>query len=213
MAWPTPADLAVYLGEAITATADIAQAQAAIDAAKALIQEYTRQTIDQVLGDVTTLDGISRTGQSSYAGGGSANVGGAGAAGYSGYGFVQTLQLPQTPVNAISSVTVDGVALASTDFFWNPTGLLWRPYGFIWGYQPRAVVVTYDHGYTPTTLPNGFRTVALSVATRIFSNPQGLLKEAMGNYSAMYYSTKAAVGALEPEEEKVLDRYNLLVLA
>ncbi|MFN2537966.1 MAG: hypothetical protein ABR549_07400, partial [Mycobacteriales bacterium] len=167
------------------------------------IQSYTGQTLSAVAADTVTLDGIASVGQSSYAGYGSASVGGAGAAGYSGYGFVQTLQLPQKPVTAVTAVSVDDVALAATDYYWNTEGLLWRPYGFIWGFRPRSVVVTYNHGYL--TIPSTIREVCLSAAARAFVNPTSALAEHVGNYQADNYPRTMHPMFLNDEEKARLD--------
>jgi hypothetical protein len=58
----------------------------------------------------------------------------------------QYLDLPGKPVTAVSAVTVDGVALAATD--WKLIhGRLWRRCGWATDWEPLEVVVTLTHGF------------------------------------------------------------------
>lgn len=206
----TREDLQYFLHLPPFSDADAISADMAVAAASDAIRSYTRQHLSLVTGDTVILDAIATVSSGIGAGYGSASVGGS-SPGYGSYGFVQTLQLPEAPVVAVSAISIDGTALGSSDYYWNASGLLWRPYGFVWGYQSHAVVVTYDHGFDP--VPQDIRGVCLSAAARLFVNPVGQEKEMIGNYSTQYSTPTTVVGLLEEGEKYELDRYRPVVLA
>lgn len=124
--------------------ADQDWANAAIAAASGAIRAYTNQMLTLVEDDELVLSG----------GGG-------------------PLLLPELPVVAVSAVSVDGTALASSDFtFEANTGELIRlgtwppalPYPTCWAYGYRNVAVTYTHGYDP--LPAEIANVCAEAASR-----------------------------------------------
>jgi len=104
-------------------------------------------------------------------------------AGSDGYYVVR---LPQRPVFAVSSVTVNGTAYTSgTDYSWDGVSdhirlarLVWTAAAFQG--EPRAVVA-YTAGYVAA--PAAVRAVALSVAARAYDNPSGLRSESIDDYS------------------------------
>lgn len=55
------------------------------------------------------------------------------------------LRLPGVPVSAVSAVSVDDVAVASTDYKLTAAGL-WRAAGWGCSFEPASVEVTYTHG-------------------------------------------------------------------
>jgi hypothetical protein len=88
--------------------------------------------------------------------------------------------LPQAPVQLVSSVTdEDAVAV---DYTHRGGQRLYSTCGF-----PEWVLVTYTHGYT--TVPLVVKAVALSVAARLLSNPEGVTQTMVGDVSAMYASS------------------------
>jgi hypothetical protein len=90
----------------------------------------------------------------------------------------QWLRLPQQPVTAVTSVTLDGVAV--TDFQL-VNGRLFRHAGWhVTTATAPVVTVTYSHG---GTVPDDVRGAALAVAADLFDNPAGLQSETIDGYT------------------------------
>jgi hypothetical protein len=117
----------------------------------------------------------------------------------------RTLRLPQRPVTAVTSVTVDGSALTvDTDWDWNGYGDLivldgWSPSNE----DEWQATVVYTAGHA--TVPDDITAVALSVAGRLFNATPGLVSEAIDDYRAQY-AAGAAVGLLD-HEKQILRKY------
>jgi hypothetical protein len=117
----TAAELSEW--EGLDVPTDLARLQALLDYSSAVIRRYTGQTLSEVVGDVVTLEPISR----------------------------DTLILPERPVTAITTLTVSGVAY--TDYRFTREGLLKQGLvastaeGTFWSY---GATVTYNHGYAET---------------------------------------------------------------
>lgn len=99
------------------------------------------------------------------------------------------LTLPQRPVTAVSSVSVNGTELAATE--WTLSGnRLYRHGGWnrayvsgnsSWpGRAPTVLTVVYDHGYA--VVPDDVRAATLMVAAEMVANPQGLTAEDIDDY-------------------------------
>ena len=116
MAFATTDDLGNVLGREIDS--EDASALAALDAATAVVQAYTGQTLTAVSNDELTLDGNG----------------------------TRVLVLPQLPVTSVDSIEVDGEALDAAEYQWSADGYL-RRVGSNWPTDLRSVVVVYDHGY------------------------------------------------------------------
>lgn len=125
------------------------------------------------------------------------------------------LLLPQLPVSAAGTVTVNGTAV--TDYRALSDGRLVRVGGTAtyatWasGYANAAywpegrqnIVVTYDHGYAGTALPRSVRLVALALASRLVV--QGVaLQESQGDVSIRYAT---AATDLTAGEKLILGKY------
>lgn len=82
-----------------------------------------------------------------------------------------TVTLPQWPVTAVTSVTVDGDLLDDDGWSWSDAGVLERT-GGCWPDKRRAVVVVYDAGFDP--VPDGVKLVVLKATARMLANPYGL---------------------------------------
>jgi hypothetical protein len=117
------------------------------------------------------------------------------------------LDLPQIPVTAVASVTLDGKTLTSGTDYKRFGNRLWRRFGWQsnWGQwdnpyptrrllydycppnEPSAVNVVCTHGYPPgdQKLQLG-RSAVLSMCTGAYGNPQGLRSESIDDYSATY---------------------------
>lgn len=115
----------------------------------------------------------------------------------------EVILLPQRPVSAAGTVTVNGSAV--TDYTVTDEGHLirtagtattggtveystWAQNGYPTNYWPQGrqnVEVTYDHGYTGGTVPADVRMVALMIATRLVT--QGVASsEEIGQVNVRY---------------------------
>jgi hypothetical protein len=178
-------------------TAEQAAAPIALKMATAAIKNYTRQTIERVVGDQVDLQG----------------------------NWSHKLWLPERPVTDVTALSIIGgsgfvrevVLTQDTDFVLGPMGLLRRvsyvtgrlltPASGYWGGDMAIVRVTYTHGFSP--VPDDVNGVCLSVASRLMSNPQGLLRESIDSQgvslSVMYGRT--TVAELTDGEKEQLERY------
>jgi hypothetical protein len=188
--FPTVSDLEDYLGVELTAS-QVIRAQGLLAMSAAVVRNYTGQTFDLVEDDVIVLDGS----------------------------YTDTLYLPQLPVTAVASVTVNGEAVVEDDdWTFTAAGRLRRvgSYGafYYWGVSPALVTVTYSHGYE--TLPEDVKLVVLAAATRSWANPTGETSESIGSYSHSWSTATAEQGAgiyLTDAEMSLLNRYRVAVVA
>ncbi|HEY9482905.1 MAG TPA: hypothetical protein VIR00_08075 [Micromonosporaceae bacterium] len=102
------------------------------------------------------------------------------------------LELPQRPVTAVTTVTVDGDAV--TDWTW-PGRARWLHRGCGWGHLS-TVAVTYDHGYAA----DDWRLVpaqnaTLGLARQVAVNPSGVESESIDDYRVQYAASLAAAAA------------------
>jgi hypothetical protein len=119
--------------------------------------------------------------------------------------------LPELPVIAVSKVeqlNTDGaswldVSLTSFDFWGDGTIVLPLPTWSSRRWNPRAVRVTYTHGYD--TIPGELTAVTLSLAARLYANPIGVASEGMGAHSAAYPNA----GVVTDAEAIVIGHYAL----
>lgn len=155
---------------------DTASATLGIEIGTAVVQAAADgQRIVQVVGDTATVTGTTG----------------------------QWLRLPQFPVTAVSSVTLDGVALTAglpgsgaltyrlvADQLWRGCG--WQTYCG----EPSTVSLVYTHGYATgrQELQLG-RGVALSLGRGLFENPSGVVREQIDDYAVAYAEAEAALAA------------------
>lgn len=148
--WPTVFDLETLVGFDHPSDQND-KAQAALDSAKARVQEYTHQKIEAVTNDTVVMN----------------------------IPFGWKMFLPEVPVTAVSSVTVDGTLVAPSEYRWDSeTGIVERISGGPWYRGTRwfeGVSVVYSHGYT--TIPYAVRDVVLTVAARLMQEPSSGLTD------------------------------------
>lgn len=203
----TPSDLASLLQVDYSSLTAAQQATMTLllETATAIVQEACGgQRIVQVVNDTITIAG--------YTGG--------------------WLDLPQIPVTAVSSVTLDGQTLTvGTDCkvfgnrLWRRTG--WQatygwpwalegigspwynyaPPSLTWPYQePSSVVVVCTHGYAAGVQELQLaRTAVLSLTSTAYSNPSGATSVGIDDYHASY-DVLAARMQLSPTMRKLLAR-------
>lgn len=200
----TSADLAARMQTTFTAAAEAA-AEVALRDISAAIRFVTGMSLEDVTADSVVLDGT----------GGS------------------VVLLPDWPVQAVTSVTVTSYVNSTTtavlltehlDYEWSPAGVLtaasWRGAGGgwnglgLWGSRPvstkptwpdrpRCITVVYDHAPDAATL-DVVQSICLEAAARVMTNPDGTVKETIGNYSYDNGPSAGAVGLLSEEEQTTL---------
>ena len=194
-AFCTEADLEAFLQVAIPD--GNASATAAIAAASAAIQNFTRQRIEQVVGDVLTLTVEAHR---------------------------SVILLPEQPVTAVASVVEDGTTLTvGTHYRWTAAGLLVRQ-SRAWNSGWQEVVVTYTHGYS--TIPDDLKAVCIQAAARAYraglrsaatAGIPGIQSEqADGDFSVTFAAENPAGSAAAPplllsSEREMLARYRVSV--
>jgi hypothetical protein len=145
----------------------------AVELGNAVVREYCGWSLFPVVSEVLTLDGDG----------------------------TRLLRLPTLQLNAVNSVTLDGVLLDPTEYAWSAIGLLYRQW---WACGARNVVVDFDHGYL--TRPGGPALVALATAAREYLNPAPQLVEASSGTVRRRYADPGQLSALET---RLLDPHRL----
>ncbi len=117
-----------------------------------------------------------------------------------------TIRLPQRPVTAVTSVTVDGTVLTSgTDYDWD--GL--SPSIALDGYTPDddvfVATVVYTAGYA--TVPADVKAATLSVGAALYNGSPGVTAESIDDYRVSYDTNRAAGGGLNDYERAILKKY------
>jgi hypothetical protein len=154
---------------------DADSAASKIAEAEVVVRGALEQHIDQVAADVLGLVGNGR----------------------------RVINLPEMPVTATASVTVDGVLLDAADWRVNRYGILTRC-GGVWPLDADIEVV-YDHGYA--TVPQIVKQVCLQVAGRAYVHAStATAAESLGDRSVTYDKDRTGE-ALTDYEERLLARY------
>lgn len=170
----TRADLAAML-QVDEDTIPQATADIVLSAATAVVQAAARQRLVAVAADTATLVG----GSSMY------------------------LRLPERPVTAVTTVTLDGDDLTAGTGHENyrlSAGRLYRRCGWLTTgtdcYAPSEISVVYSHGYETgdprLQLAQGY---TLAIARAVYANPDGTVREQIDDYVVAY---EAAASALTP---------------
>lgn len=173
------------LASSLEQDVDTATATLALNRATAKIRKAAGDwSITQEVGAVATLDGSS----------------------------CHSLWLPSLLVTAVTSVVEDSVALTVvTGFDWTSYGKLIRV-NRCWTWKPRAVVVTYTHGYA--TVPDDVKDICLAVAGRLYRNPGALQSKTVGGVAWTAAGDSAEVGGgLTESELEDLTPYRLAAVA
>ncbi len=179
MALP-PFATAADLAAVMQAPVDTAAADLALASASAVIRRWTRQTITRVVDDVAHLRVID----------------------------CDQLVLPQRPVESVSQVMVN--ALALNDWVLSGDRLLrtggWRYLPGTSSYpDPGIVQVTYTHGWDE--IPDDVRGVCLDLASATLSNPAMLRQEAIDDYSRTFAAESLGLGGLSDTHKELLGDY------
>lgn len=176
----------VDLASLLETDLDLYKATMLIECATSIVQEHAGgQRIVQVLGDTAEL--LGDTGS--------------------------WLDLPQLPVSGVTSVTLDGVAVAEgrTCGCWNRPGTsrLWRDKG--WATTPgvpSTVNVVYDHGYPAGVQDLQFaRSAVLGLLRSVYGNPTGLTRLQIDDYAEAYEALAARMEASPHLQRALLRKY------
>lgn len=154
---------------------DAPAAEFAINAATAAVQRAARQRLVQVAGDT-----VERVGTPS-----------------------PWLTLPQRPVTAVTSVTLDGAAV--TDFV-AYSSQLWRAAGWqLCGTgRPTKVVVVYDHGWPAEDQQlQTARGYTFALAAPVYDNPTLAEALAIDDYRASYGQSGSRVGLSRQDRDEL----------
>lgn len=153
----TPTDLGVLLDTTIAA--DDPRALLLLDLASAAIRATVGLTVDEVADETITIEGNGRN----------------------------SIQLPEYPVTAIASISLDGTLLVEDDdYSWTSAGVLHRlPIGGLRTWTG-TIEIEYTHGYATGDIPAVLRLVCLQAAARAWINPEGYGSETIGRYSVTY---------------------------
>lgn len=117
------------------------------------------------------------------------------------------LELPAGPIRDVTAVTVNGITLDASEWYWNdrallrrgqnaldlldpgadwpnePQGAQWRS-GRSWSGPAATVAVTYSWGFV--AVPEIIRALVLRIAARTFGNVQQVTQETLAVYSVSY---------------------------
>lgn len=168
----TPSDLASY----IQSDLDTATATLALETATGWIQREVGHRVLEVTNDTVTLDGGERT-----------------------------VYLPARPVASVGTVTTTDrygtveSAVLDVDYRIRDYRLIRAGWRCVW---PEAVTVVYTHGYGTGAIPQVIRGVCLSVASRVYSNPDGIRQETVGGVSFTYNTPLYNTGVYLSEQER-----------
>lgn len=198
-------DVAAFLQRELTPL-EITNGARLITMASGLVRRYTRQNITQVVDDVVTMPG----------------------------NWSNVLDLPQRPVTAVSSVTMNGATMPSTqwrlvdDRLFVGTGSWQTDYGtMLWGgpalYGPAGSVngpqatgaswqgpqarvqVTYTHGFAE--VPADVTNVVAGMVALAIASPVGVNSEQVGGYKVAYTRSEGGSMAIQPADKEILNFY------
>jgi len=121
------------------------------------------------------------------------------------------LQLPQLPVSAVKSVTLDGVALTegTASGCWRRPGTsrLWRDEG--WATcpgKPSSVIIVNTHGHPAGVQELQFaRSAVLGLLRAVYGNPTGASRITIDDYTEAYEALAARMEA-SPHLQRALAR-------
>jgi hypothetical protein len=199
------ADVEAIIGRSLNATQTTACARL-LDMASGVVRRYTRQNITQVVNDVVTLPG----------------------------NWGNTLELPERPVTAVASVSMNGATMANTmwklvdnslflgtgafmpDYgstiwggsaLWGPAGSNQGPQaiGNTWQGPTAQVTVTYTHGYAD--VPQDIVNIVAGMVALQINAETGIQSEMIGDYKVVYARNGNGGMALSDDDKSALNYY------
>jgi hypothetical protein len=159
---------------------DTASAVLALEVCTAVVQAEAGQRIVRVVDDHVTLFGTTD----------------------------QVLRLPEHPVVSVTSVTYNGQLLDPSGWRRATSGL-WRADGWAERVaEPCQVDVVYTHGLASDDQKLQYgRAQALALARGLFTNPDGVEREEIDDYTVAYAEAEAALAALPEVGERLRKLY------
>ncbi len=109
--------------------------------------------------------------------------------------------LPERPVIAIASVTIDGDTINADDY--TIDGHEVTLVGG-WGDSCAALTITYTHGWAD--IPEAIKSVVLSAVMRVWSNPGGIVSQTLGAASTTFVTGGLPAGLLLTDDERRIVR-------
>lgn len=193
------ADLEAYLQKDVTSEPDPV-VDFLLEKAAGVVESYCKRTFTEATPTVT-LDGPAHTEAPGC----------------------ERVWLDLTPVTAITSVTENGIALASNQYTFYPNGKLIRragDYDICWTWKRQSIVVVYTGGYS--TYPDALIYATTSIAARGFmagaasaaQDDPGVNLERIGDYMAQF-DLDRAIAHLEVTmgEKSTLNGFRRVVMA
>jgi hypothetical protein len=118
------------------------------------------------------------------------------------YGFLESsVLLPERPVVEVTAVTIDGDDLAADAYRLEDDHLV---YAAGWPLDTE-IVVTYTHGWEE--IPAAAKEVVLSMVSRVWVNPTGVVSERLGQAQMTYAVQGTPPGMLlTPEDRRTIRR-------
>lgn len=115
------------------------------------------------------------------------------------------IELPERPVVSVSSVTLDGQALAEGGDWYLEGDTIFRvatpleildgnliadpyayPFGVGFGSPVQTLTITYTHGYADAAIPGTIKAICLEAVVRVWVNPGSVARETNGDTSTVY---------------------------
>lgn len=122
-------------------------------------------------------------------------------------GADRTIRIPQRPVTAVDSVTIDGTLLtADTDWDWDGVSPSIALDGYTLDAEEWTAVVVYTAGYA--AVPADVKAATLSVAAAIYAGAPGVTSESIDDYRVTYETSRGA-GGLNDYERAILKKYRV----
>jgi hypothetical protein len=109
------------------------------------------------------------------------------------------IKLPTLRVNDVTAVRLDGNPVDPDDCSWTTAGVLIAR--TCWPTGLHHVTADVDHGYDP--IPDDVRIVGCAIASRMYSNPEGLFSRTAGE------STRTFGKTVSDLEMRLISRYAL----
>lgn len=109
------------------------------------------------------------------------------------------LELPQRPVQSITSLTLDGETLAEGIDYKRFGSRLWRACGWQAAlHEPSTIEGVYAHGYPAGSQELQLaRSAAVSLIRGVYGNPEGAIQVRIDDYATSYARFSAAMEATE----------------
>jgi hypothetical protein len=123
-----------------------------------------------------------------------------------------TWVVPALPIEEVTSIVVDGVALATTDYSWTAQGIITRTLRSSFSSSTvSTAVVTYSHGWDP--VPDALIALLYEATALILDDTPGpIVSETLGSWSTTYAQNPDEYG-LSQSARSIIDQYRLWIVA